>query len=318
MADTGPSASAAAKAAAPLDELMLAMDVVDTLRHREHLVARELGEGARKGSLIGRLKEIYADQGIDVPEHILNEGVEALKRDRFVYTPPPASFSISLARIYVTRARWGKALAMGVAAILVGWLAYSAIVVWPGERRAEAQRIELEETLPADMTRFRDLIFAETDLDEVKAEAQALYESGIAAAKAADRPTAAMATDALLTLRVTLAQEYDLRIVSRQGEQSGVWRIPDANTRARNYYLIVEAIGENGTPLTQRIRNEENGKIFSVDKWGVRVSKVVFDRIRKDKSDDGIIQNNIVATKARGKLEPDTRLPTLGGAITDW
>ena len=35
-----------------LDELMLAMDVVDTLRHRQDLATRELGTDAKEAQLI--------------------------------------------------------------------------------------------------------------------------------------------------------------------------------------------------------------------------------------------------------------------------
>jgi hypothetical protein len=41
-----------------LDDVLLAMDVVDTLRHREQLVLSELDAGAREAALLGRLKEI--------------------------------------------------------------------------------------------------------------------------------------------------------------------------------------------------------------------------------------------------------------------
>ena len=51
-----------------LDELMLAMDVVDTLRHQDNLVARELDETRREAQLIERLRQIYRGQGIEVPE----------------------------------------------------------------------------------------------------------------------------------------------------------------------------------------------------------------------------------------------------------
>ena len=92
----------------PLDEVMLAMDVVDTLRRRERLVARELGDDDRRSGLRDRLRDIYASQGIDVPDHIIDEGVKALAEDRFVFAPPEAGFGVRLARIYVGRARWGK------------------------------------------------------------------------------------------------------------------------------------------------------------------------------------------------------------------
>lgn len=294
------------------------MDVVDTLRHREHLVARELNEGARAGSLIERLKDIYAAQGIDVPEHILTEGVEGLKRDRFTYTPPEPSLSVSLAHLYVSRGLWTKIIGGGLAALVIAWFGYQALVVWPQARIAEAVRVELSETIPKALTDARNQLVAEARLAETKEEAEALFTSGIAAAKAGNEKDARADLAAINELRATLLQAYELRIVSRQGEQSGVWRIPDANTRARNYYLIVEAIDKDGSPLTLNIRNEENGRSNRVAKWGVRVSKVVFDGVRRDKSDDGIIQKNVVAVKSRGLIDPDFKLPTLGGAITDW
>ena len=67
-----------ANKAAPLDEVMMAMDVVDTLRHRQDLVTRELDGVARERQLIERLREVYRQQGIEVPDHILREGVAAL------------------------------------------------------------------------------------------------------------------------------------------------------------------------------------------------------------------------------------------------
>ncbi len=72
MAD---SATAAAQASTPaaatqpqkLDDLMLAMDVVDTLRHEERLVTRELNEAAREAELVERLRSIYASQASTFP-----------------------------------------------------------------------------------------------------------------------------------------------------------------------------------------------------------------------------------------------------------
>ena len=52
-----------AVAAAPLNEVMLAMDVVDTLRHRQDLVVRELDEATREKQLIEKLRDIYHQQG---------------------------------------------------------------------------------------------------------------------------------------------------------------------------------------------------------------------------------------------------------------
>ena len=79
MADTATPAVAPPAKAARLDDLMMSMDVVDTLRHQESLVARELDDDARERELLERLRQIYRGQGIDVPERILQEGVKALR-----------------------------------------------------------------------------------------------------------------------------------------------------------------------------------------------------------------------------------------------
>ncbi len=65
-----------------LDDLMIAMDVVDIVRHREDLVRRELNGDARQADLIERLREIYRQQGIEVSDKVLAEGVKALGSSR--------------------------------------------------------------------------------------------------------------------------------------------------------------------------------------------------------------------------------------------
>ena len=89
----------------PLDDVMLAMDVVDTLRRRERMVLKELDETGREEDLKRRLRSIYAQQGIDVPDHVLEQGVAALKEDRFTYKPPQAGIARRLAPVSYTHLR---------------------------------------------------------------------------------------------------------------------------------------------------------------------------------------------------------------------
>src|SRR4051812_46228950 len=105
MSATAAAADQQTDAPAPrgLDDLMLAMDVVDTLRHQETLVSRELSEESRDAELLDRLRNIYRGQGIAVPDRILQEGVQALKEQRFVYTPPPPSLRRTVATAWVNR-----------------------------------------------------------------------------------------------------------------------------------------------------------------------------------------------------------------------
>jgi len=107
-----------------LDDVMMAMDVVDTLRHRALIVEKELGSDAREEAMLNRLREIYAGQGIEVPDHILRDGVKALEENRFVYEPPKSSFALKLARVYVARDRWLRPL------IIVFGLAILAVAIY--------------------------------------------------------------------------------------------------------------------------------------------------------------------------------------------
>lgn len=291
---------------APLDDVMLAMDVVDTLRHQESLVARELGDADREKELLERLRRLYATQGIDVPDRILAEGVAALREGRFTYAPPADSWQVRLARAYVHRARYGRGL-LGIA-LLAALVAagYWASVVQP---RA---------ALRQDLLEAGARVAAVAQVPDAAERGAALAAAGAAALDAGDVGDARQARDELRGLAAELEAAFTLRIVSRPNETTGVWRIPDANERARNYYLIVEAVAADGRVLDRPVRNEETGTTSVVRRWGLRVDEATFERVAADKLDDGILQDDVFGEKRRGELAIDYRFPTTGGAITSW
>lgn len=304
--------------AAPLDDVMLAMDVVDTLRHRQDLVTRELDSTTREEQLIDKLRMLYREQGIEVPDHILKEGVEALAESRFIYEPPAPGFGTTLARLYVNRRRWGPA------AMAVGIILFVAVFGYFGVYRPivagqqEAARVELAETLPAQMDAIYNTIFEETKVQQAVTQAEAIRTRGKAAAAEGNRAGAQSAIADLTAIRDTLRREYQLTIVSRPGEQSAVWRFPETNSDASNYYLIVEALDADRNPLSLPILNEETGKVTSVSKWGVRVPEETYRAVEADKKDDGIIERGILGIKQYGFLDVAYAMPVLGGMITDW
>ena len=229
------------KEQAPLDELMLAMDVVDTLRHRELVVARELQADDRDQHLLERLREIYTAQGIVVTDEVLAQGVRALREERFVYAGPKPTLSHSLATLYVTRARWGKWVGGTTAVLVVAALAFQLFIRGPELRAIEE--------LPTDLQGAFQGIVTSTEDPEALANARELATTGEAAVASRDYDDARAAVTDLRALSERLQQQYDLRVVSRPGELSGVYRIPDVNTGTRNFYLIVEAIAPNGAAL---------------------------------------------------------------------
>ena len=301
-----------------LDEVMLAMDVVDTLRHREQLVGAELDSETRKADLIKRLHEIYSAQGIDVPDHILEDGVKALEERRFLYEPPKESFAVRLARIYVSRERWWRQVTGAVVALFAGLGFYQFGVAGP--KRAEAARLEqaLSVTLPTELVAMRDKVQELAVSERVDGIAEGYYQDGVSAIERRKAREAETQLAALSTLYDDLSAAYDVRIRYRGGADSGFTRVPDDAPSARNYYLIVEAVTPAGDVLAVPISSEEVDARARVKRWAQRVDQATFNRVIADKRDDQIIQNDIIGSKTRGVLSPEYRVPTPGGAILEW
>lgn len=303
---------------APLDEVMLAMDVVDTLRHRQDLVERELAGDARETQLLDKLREIYHQQGIEVTDEVLRAGVKALDESRFVYTPSKPSLGVSLAKLYVGRKKWGPA-ALAIALILVIGLGGYFLAYKPYQQaQIEGARLELSEKLPAQMDALYQSIFDETKVQQAVGEAEQMRSRGKTAAAEGDRAGAEQAIASLTGLRDQLRQEYQLRIVNRQDQKTGFWTFPEINTAATNYYVVVEAIADDGRALTLPITNEETGQTENVAIWGVRVPESTYRQVESDKRDDGILQRNMLGLKEYGFLDVDYVMPVLGGAVTRW
>ena len=251
------------KEKASLDELMLAMDVVDTMRHKELVLARELEGEDRDAKLLEQLREIYTSQGIAVTDEILQRGVDALREERFAYPQPEASFSRTLAHAYVTRGRWGKLAGGGIAAVAVVGIAMQLFVWGPAQRQATE--------VPAALTAAFTTLDGNTDDPAALDPARAQLATGQAAVAQGDFDAVRAATAEIETLNARVQAQYELRIVSRPNEQSGVWR--EFDRRTRNYYLVVEAVAPNGEPLRLPITSEEDGRTRGVRAWGLRVDE---------------------------------------------
>lgn len=288
---------------APLDDVMLAMDVVDTLRQRERLVASELATEDQEAAMLQNLRSIYASQGIAVSDDVLLEGVAALREGRFVYRPPVRGPGTRWAYVYVNRAVWARSLL--AALVVLALLLFGYDTVFRAPRRA----------LVRDLGAVHASVLTESRDPGASARADSLYALAGTALKRGDDREARAALGTLRDLEAQLRLSYTLRIAT---DTTGVWRIPDINTAAENYYIIVEPFDAAGKQLTIPVTNEETGKTERVKAFGLRVPPEVFDEIRRDKLDDGIIQRNVFGEKHAGFLEPDYYFDTTGAAITNW
>ena len=294
------------------------MDVVDTLRHADRLVERELEGDERRAALKQRLREIYTTQGIAVPEATLEQGVAALEQHRFRYTPAPPSFGRSLATLWVTRARWGRAVGIALAALVLAGGGWWFGVRAPAERARIAEQQELREGLPRALQAEHDRVVATTEQQAPRDRAARLLAEGRAAAGAGALGDARTRLAALQDLHRSLAQDYQIRIVSRPGEQSGVFRVPKGNPQGRNYYLIVEALDRDNHPVELPITSEEDGTMARTARWGQRVPAAEYERVRQEKLRTGLVGDPVIGRKRAGETDPRWSIPVGGGAILTW
>jgi len=293
-----------------LDDVMLAMDVVDTLRHRTRIVDMELNEDAREEQLIARLKEIYGAQGIEVPDRILKDGVKALAEQRFVYKPPADTFSVKLAKAYVSRKKWLPQTLTGLGALVAIAVGFQFLVLGPMNAEWQRMPAEISQALAEGQKLAADPA-VDMQLAGIAAEGQRAVANG-------DRSEAKTQLATLQTMNDQLAQEYDIRIVSRPDEDSGFWRQSESQPNAMNYYLVVEAVAPGGRVLSVPISSVETQKSERVNIWAQRVAKPTFDRVGAEKASNGMVVNDILGRKAAGELTPRFDEPVPGGAITKW
>ncbi|MEM7492109.1 MAG: DUF6384 family protein [Pseudomonadota bacterium] len=302
-----------------LDEVLVAMDVVDTLRHRDQTLLKELDRTGRKADLIKRLREIYEAQGIEVPDRVIEQGVKALEEQRFRYTPPEDGFGVWLAKIYVSRKRWWKPFTGIIAAIAIGIGIYQFGIVGPQKARAEAERIELTQTLPDALEVVHQAVLDISESEDANRLAQTYYQDGRSAIQSSDVSEAKAAITSLKTLYDDVAVNYDIRVVYGPNEDdSGFYRFTEDDPQVTNYYLIVEAVRPSGDTVSVSIRSEEDQATARVSRWAQRVSAATFNSVAADKNDDLIIQDALIGRKDSGQLNPDFLVETPGGAILEW
>jgi hypothetical protein len=305
------------QAPAKLDDLMMAMDVVDTLRHRERLVERELNEEAREEQLVSRLRSLYKSQGLDVPDSAIAQGVKALKESRFVYTPPKPGFERWLAYGWVKRFKIGQRAGVSLAILSLAAGTYYAGVVRPEHLRREAAQIELTRTLPQNLEAAHRAILTEAQIPEARQRADSLLAEGHSALARRNAPAARAALAGLDDLSNTLRQEYTLRIAGRPEDQTGFFR-ENPRFQGRAYFVAVNGVDRSGNPVKLPIRNDETNQVETVSHFAVRVPQETFAAVRQDKSINGIVQNTKLAEKKRGYTEPNYLMPVLPGRITSW
>nr|WP_256262495.1 DUF6384 family protein [Pseudomonas gingeri] len=130
---------------------------------------------------------------------------------------------------------------------------------------------------------------------------QPLFAKAEQAIKVLDATAAEQALKDAGQLREVAATPLTLDVVSRAGEQSLVERNYDPNG-SKSWYLLTEATDANGNVVAVPITSVESGERRYAAVFGVRVNQATYQAIRKDKEQDGHVDDRLVGRKAANSL----------------
>ena len=134
--------------------------------------------------------------------------------------------------------------------------------------------------------------------------------------------------DALAELDSRLREEYSITVVSGANHKSAVPRIytdPKTHQKSPGFYLIVQASRSDGSVISRRIYSAEKEVSKEVTTWAERVPEPVYERLKKDKLEDGILNETAYGVKRRGFTDEEVTMPGADGKplariaqITEW
>ncbi|WP_140919680.1 DUF6384 family protein [Limnobaculum xujianqingii] len=160
---------------------------------------------------------------------------------------------------------------------------------------------------------LNSLVKSQQDKETVKGYADAIQND-----LSLFRVTQAKETLQQLEYLKQLAQtNLTLTIVDRVGEKSGVERTYD-DSGGKTWYVVVEALTPQGGAFPLWLTDSETGKLRQVTIFGLQVPQSEYLKVRKDKMDDGHIQNNLAGKKPVGSLNFNYARSSNGKIIMEW
>ncbi|MBI5850551.1 MAG: hypothetical protein HZB39_05855 [Planctomycetes bacterium] len=281
-----------------IHEMLRIMDVATALRQSRELAEQELALDETKSRLRERLRAAALESGDAVNDAEIDTAIDQYYASLHTFAEPTRGLRVFVARAWVRR----TSFAIATGAVLIALTA-----IWG---------LFLRETDPwAPLNRTLERARAVATDDAARSAIAALEREAGPAHANHDFAALERLAPRVGGLLATLDEEYELHVVSRQGELSGIdaYFTDDRGTRSAGWYLIVEARTSGGAVLERTVRDAEQQRDVRVRKWGEQVDKAVYDRIAADKQQDGIVDESLFARKRRGALSEVVVMPGIDG-----
>ncbi|MGV3486850.1 MAG: DUF6384 family protein [Planctomycetaceae bacterium] len=302
-----------------LNEMLRVMDVAREMRR-----SRDVAEGMfRRDEVRAELREKLLRTAQLAGDRVTQAEIDAAIDQYFetlnTYEDPKPSVKRVLAHAWVWRTRIAAAIV--AAAITFGGAYYLFLSsAAPLSSAVQSERAVAAEQETASV--LVDRIEAMTNDPAVLAQARSL-QAELNAARGQDVTAAVAAREQLAQLVDTLSASYEVHVVSDPNQPSAIAR--GMGDKDSIHYVIVEARDASGNVVPQSIRNAETGRVEKVTRWAEEVPAAVYQRLKQDKTNDGLLSETLFATKTRGELEPQVKLPDAAGSpvhpgnrITRW
>ena len=306
-----------------LHEMLQIMDVARAIRDEQLTVEQQFQIEETRARIRERLIASAQVAGDNVTAVEVDVAIQLYFDNLNVYRDPPWGFQRIVAQLYVWRVRLVSAMA-SVGAISLGvWLAFfNPAMPWSPTNRAAQTVRHAEQEARSVLDRLN--VFAMKDqaatlaIDELTKEFHT--------AEATDNVAAIQQSQLRMTeLLALLEEQSELQVVTGAGRFSLVTKEWIKGENSLGYYAIVEARSRDGRILPRTIKDAETGESRPVSQWGEQIPKEVYDRLRADKTSDGVLNETRFGEKKRGALNEQVLLPGSDGQpvkrgmqITDW
>jgi hypothetical protein len=301
-------------------EMLRIMDVATTLRLDRELVEEQLNFEDLKARLKERMLAASKVTGESVTPEEVDAAIRQYYANLYTFREPKLSLPVALAHLWVRRMSilWGCLIAVALGGFL--WVLTRPAQVGGGnahivnslvkaiwDEEGNIRKLAIDPAATSRLARLHD----EAAVYRSKQDAQGLR--GV--------------RKSLEEIEAALVREYAVRVVSGPKQKSAIDRYfkDKQGKRVSGYYLIVEAKGPDGKAIPLRIHSDETGADKEVTSWGERVPQAIYERLKKDKLEDGILNETAFAAKRKGMLDEEVTMPgpdgkplARMGRITEW
>ena len=277
------------------------MDVASELKRQRAMAEKQLAISEEKQRIKEKILHSTKFTGEQLGDEEIDAAIDHFYRGLYTYSRPVRNIEYYLARLYIIRGWLATYLILPLATVIlcvVGVDYYTSSQAQKYEATSLRKRQQNYEVGKA----IRDKLLDSGKTQEVRISVEEYFaeiESDCAS------PLGELdACDASLQSFTALAKQITtqctIAVVAEPGVKSGIDRYyyDQQGQRISGYYLIVEARDSKGTLIPYRITDAETGKAVTVSRWGERVSQDVYEQVKRDKLEDGILDKRVFARKA--------------------